>query len=136
MAWLHAVPKPHEGTKRAKSGVTPTLSRFDQMKRDGIAPQMPPNPMPNIIARLVEIGMTQAGGMGPAPLSWSEIDAWRRITGIGISPMEGRLLRDLSIAYLGEMGRADSENCPPPWKGEVTSREIELETARLRAVLG
>lgn len=136
MAWLNAVPKPPEGSKRAKAAIAPTLSRLDQMKRDKVEPAMPPNPAPHIILRLTEIGLTETNGMGPSPLSWREIEAWQRVTGVHIAPWEARLIRQLSIAYIAEGRRAESENAPAPWRAEVTQREREIEEARLRMVLG
>jgi hypothetical protein len=83
MAWLHAVPKPPEGSKRAKlKGQAAEISRLDRLKRDGVKPSMPPNPLPHTILRLVEMGITEAAGMGAAPLSWITIDAWQRTTGV------------------------------------------------------
>ena len=137
MAWLNATPKPDAGTKRAKAeGNAPKLSRMDQMKRDKIVPQMPPNPAPHIIDRLVEIGLTEAAGMGAAPLSWQSILAWQDAVSVALPPWEARLIRKLSVEYLAESRRAESENCPAPWRGEVTQREVETEVDRLRMWLG
>src|SRR3546814_2226980 len=82
MAWLNATPKPDERTKRAKHGTSAQISRAERFKKDGITPQMPPNPAPHIIDRLVEIGLTEAAGMGAAPLSWQSIRSWSDMTGI------------------------------------------------------
>lgn len=106
------------------------------MKKDGITPQMPPISMPHIIARLTEIGMTEAVGMGVGPLSWVSIDAWKRGTGIRIPPWEARLIRQLSEAYLAEGRKAEDETCPPPWRAPVSRRERELEARALDMVLG
>lgn len=106
------------------------------MKRDKIVPQMPPNPAPHIIQRLLEIGLAEAAGMGTGPVSWQAIDAWANRTGIILSPWEARLIRSLSVAYVAEGRVAESETCPPPWRAEVSEREKEVELARLRAVLG
>lgn len=137
MAWLHATPKPPEGSRRAaNSDQAAKISRLDQMKRDGITPKMPPNPAPHIIARLIEIGITETTGMGPAPLTWREIAEWQRVTGVALPPWESRLLRQLSLAYIAEGRRAESETCPPPWRSEVTQRERDVAEAKLRMVLG
>ena len=106
------------------------------MRRRKITPPMPPNPMPHIITRAVEVGLTEAAGMGVVPISWREITHWQRNTGVVLAPWEARLLRKLSTEYVAEMRRAESENCPPPWNAEPTRREIETEEARLRLVLG
>lgn len=97
---------------------------------------MPPNPMPHIIARWIEIGMTEGGGMAPAALSWREINEWQRATGVSLGTWEARTIRALSVAYIAESRRAEDETCPPPWKPHVTLRERETEEARLRMVLG
>ena len=97
---------------------------------------MPPNPAPHIVARLIEIGNTDTTGMGPAPLTWREIDAWCIRTRIHLPPWEARLLRQLSLAYIAEGRRAESETCPPPWRAEVTQRERDVAEAKLRMVLG
>lgn len=137
MAWLNATPKPPEGSKRAAANQQPpALSRIDQLKRDKIAPQMPPNPAPHVIDRLVEMGLTEAAGMGAGPLSWLTIAAWSTMTAVPLAPWEARLIRRLSIEYLAEGRRAESENCPPPWRGEITDREKQLEVDRLRLLLG
>ncbi len=106
------------------------------MKRDGVPISMPPNPMPHLIDRLIEIGLTEAAGMGVVPLSWREIEAWQHNVHVALAPWEARLIRKLSVEYVAEGRRAESENCPPPWRAEVTAREREVEEARLRMVLG
>jgi len=136
MAWLAATPKPPAGSSREKRGLGAKISRAEQMKKDKITPQMPPNPMPHIIERLIEIGLTEPAGMGMAPLSWQTIAAWSDLTGVALSPWEARLLRHLSTAYLGEFNRAGDETYPPPMRAKVTQRDIEIERAGLRAVLG
>jgi hypothetical protein len=137
LAWLNATPKPPEGSKRADPKFQrKLLTRQDQMKKDGIPVRMPPNPAPHIIGRFVEIGISEANGMGASPLSWREINEWQRATSVDLSPWEVRLLRRLSTEYLAESRKAESENCPPPWRAEVTQREREVEQARLEMVLG
>ncbi len=137
MAWLQAVPKPPAGSKRAAAEADrPQVSRIAQMKVNKIAPQMPPNPMPHIIAWFIEIGITQSTGMGPGPLSWGELDDWQRQVAVTLSPWEVRLLRQLSVTFISESQKAECENCPSPWCAEVTPREIALETAGLQMVLG
>lgn len=136
MAWLNATPKPAEGTRRAKAGLGAKISRLDQMRRDGLAPKLPPNPAPIIINRLIELGLTEPAGMGMVPISWQTLSAWQKLTGVQLAPWEARMLRTLSSEYLAESRRAESENCPAPWRTEVTEREREVDLARLRAVLG
>lgn len=106
------------------------------MKKDGITPQMPPNPAPSIINRLVEIGMTESTGMGSRPLPWREIEAWKNLTGIAIPAWEARLIHRLSTEYLAELHAAEDENRPAPWRGIITQRERDVDERKLRALLG
>lgn len=106
------------------------------MKAQKIAPPMPPNPLPHVISRWIEIGMTQGGGMAPAPLTWAEINEWQAATSVTLGTWEARLIRALSVAYIAEGRRAEDETCPPPWNAGVTARERETELSRLQMVLG
>lgn len=137
MAWLNATPKPDERSKAARPEYErPQISRIEQLKKDKVPILMPPNPAPVITDRLIEIGMTEAAGMGSAPLSWLTIDAWQRVTGVTLPAWEARLLRQLSVEYLTESRKAESQNCPSPWRAQVTQRERDVEQARLEMVLG
>lgn len=138
LAWLQATPKPPEGSKRAKAAnQPPALSRIDQLKKAGVqVPPMPPNPLPHMIDRLIEIGLSEAAGMGAVPVSWPTIDAWQRITGVVLAPWEARLIRRLSADYLAMSRKAEVETCPPPWRAPLTDQQRDTEAARLRMVLG
>jgi len=137
MAWLNAVPKPDPDSARGKNPAAQTkLTRLEDLKRQKITPRMPPNPAPHIIDRLIEMGITEAAGMGAAPLSWREIVAWQEGTWVRLPPWEARLIRTLSKAYLTESRLAESENHPAPWHSGPEQRVIETEQARLEAVLG
>lgn len=106
------------------------------MKKNHVRPKMPPNPLPHVIDRLVEIGLTEAAGMGMAPISWQTIAAWSRLTGIVLMSWEARLLRHLSMAYLTEFNAAGEEGRPAPFRTKVSQRETEVEREGLRAILG
>jgi Na+-transporting NADH:ubiquinone oxidoreductase subunit NqrB len=97
---------------------------------------MPANPAPHLTDWLIEIGLTETAGMGAAPIGWTTIAAWRAIAGVMIEPWEARLLRRLSVAYLAEGRKAESEHCPPPWQWKLTAQEREASDEALRAVLG
>jgi hypothetical protein len=105
------------------------------MKRRRVTPKLPPNPAPHVTDWLIEIGLTEAG-MGVGPITWLQIDAWQRCTGVPLAPWEARLLHRLSLAYVAEGRRAEDENCPPPWRTLPTARERENEEAELMKLLG
>ncbi len=131
MAWLNATPRPDNPPEKG-GAKPPDISRADQLKKDGVSPKMPHNPAPHIIDRLVEIGLTEAGGIGAAPLSWREITAWQVATSIALPPWEARLIRKLSVEYLAESSRAKSEACPPPWTAPATVHDRKTEEMLLR----
>lgn len=136
MAWLNATPKPPPGSKSADPKYErPSLSRQEQMKKDGIPILWPPNPLPHIVKTFIEIGMSEANGMGASPLSWREINEWQRATTVELAPWEARLIRRLSIEYLAEGRKAESENCPAPWRS-AAQRVRDAEQAALERVLG
>lgn len=97
---------------------------------------MPPLPLPHIIERWTEIGMTGSNGMAATPLAWAEIAAWQTSTCVRLSPWEARLIRALSIAYLHQRRISEDETCPSPWRGEVSEAEKAAEISILDAVLG
>lgn len=139
MAWLNAVPKPDPRSRRAKAEENgpPRLSRLDELKRKTITPLMPPNPAPALIARLIEIGLTEGGGMAPVPLSWGAINEWAKAVEVDLEPWEKRLMRALSVEYIAESRRAERESCPAPWRAPViTQAEREAEVDELRSLLG
>jgi len=138
MAWLNAVPKPDPRSRRGKAeeNAPPRLSRLDELKRKKITPVMPPNPAPALIARLIEIGLTEGGGMAPVPLSWGAINEWAKAVEVDVEPWEKRLMRALSVEYIAESRRAERETCPAPWRAPVvTQAEREAEVDALRALL-
>lgn len=97
---------------------------------------MPPCALPHIVARWIEIGMTEGGGMAPVALRWGDIVDWQTATGVRLGTWEVRTIRAMSVAYIAEGRRAEEETCPPPWKPPVTKMEQDTEEARLRLVLG
>ena len=136
MAWLYATPRPPAESRRHETfDLAKALTRYAQMKKDGFVPQMPPNPMPHVIDRLTEIGLTGSNGMSAVPLPWGEIYAWQQNTHVRLSSWESRLIRSLSTEYVSESRRAECETCPPPWLGEVTEADKAAEIAILDAIL-
>jgi hypothetical protein len=103
------------------------------MKRAGSQPQMPHNPMPHVIDRLFEIGLTEAVGMGVGPISWATINAWQRAVMVTLPPWEARLLRRLSADYVAENRLAEDEGRPPPWRTDLTARDRVAVGARIGA---
>lgn len=66
-----------------------------------------------LIDYLFEIGPVSEGGMGAAALTFVEIDAFCRLTGVRFRPWEVRLLKKLSREYVKQL-HDDSQK--PPWQ--------------------
>jgi hypothetical protein len=75
-------------------------------------PAMPDCDAQYLIEYLFEIGPTE----GDAPLSHAELQAWQQNTGITLQPWELRLLKKLSLEYLGMYREASEPDCPVPWE--------------------
>lgn len=84
----------------------------------------------------MEAGPVEAGGMGPAPLSWREISAWAERTFQRPSAWEARTLRRLSREYLSEIHAAEDQHRAAPWSPAPTEADRNTQEQRLRAVLG
>lgn len=77
--------------------------------------ELPPCDAGYLVKYLFDIGPVEPGGMGPAPLSHREIEAWQRNTGIELNAWEATTLRRLSREYLSMSQDATSPTCPSPW---------------------
>lgn len=53
------------------------------------------------------------GSMGSVPLTYTEIDSWRRLTGTLLDTGEAILLRQLSQAYCAERNIGATHNTSP-----------------------
>jgi len=80
-------------------------------------------PLSHIVTWFIELGEVAQGPGGFAVLSWQEIDAWSKLTGLDISPREGLALRHLSTAYINEYYRSNNRDCAMPNIEEPDRRE-------------
>lgn len=111
LAWLQAPIDPPKGIKDAEPGP----SRGKQAADAGEEPELPElEDGMHIVHALMEAGPISAGGMGPATLSWTEIEAWQRVTQSTLQPHELVLLRELSSVYLDQWLEAKDRHCPSP----------------------
>lgn len=92
--------------------------------------RLPENPAPYLTDWLFEIG--PAGNDGA--LSWQEMAAWERLTGIELDPWEATTLRRLSIQYLNMKHEAKEPGCPPPW-GDDEQRQVDTSFAAMMKAL-
>jgi len=90
-------------------------SRIAQFEKDGVEVTMPECDAMHLVSYLYEIGPTLPNGMGDAPLTHLEIEAWQRNTGIELSSWESRVLHRASLEYLSESQRATKPEAEAPW---------------------
>lgn len=76
----------------------------------------------SLVKMLFDAGPVSAGGSAPLPLTWVDLDAWQRVTGVALPPGQLRLLRRLSCDYLDEANRATEHDAPPPWQRDMAQR--------------
>lgn len=82
----------------------------------------------DLIGHLFEVGPVSPGGMGPVPLTFQEIEAWARMTGVRLTAWEVRTLRSLSREYLAELRAAESPGRIPPYS-TTTNAQQQVDTA-------
>lgn len=87
----------------------------------------------HIVHALFEAGPIGQAGMGPAVLSWCEIEAWQRATQSPLLPHELALLRELSSVYLDQWLQSKDGNCPAP---EVVLPDGKNAKALMRHIKG
>jgi hypothetical protein len=84
--------------------------------RDQWMPPMPPVEFgAYLITILMELGPTVPAGMASGPITFDNVDAWCRRTGIDLEPYESRWLVRLSREWLGESQKASKHFAPAPW---------------------
>lgn len=135
LAWLNTAPRDERKVALTSRAAEEPVSRLKQMQADGIEPMMPPVPPAPYLDWLLELGPTEAAGMGVVAVGWRTIDAWCSRTGVDLAPWEARLLRRLSGEWLAESDRARKPDCPAPWGGETVEGNRAAVAAKVGAAL-
>jgi hypothetical protein len=115
-------------------GGSDSRSRLQQARDAGEEPALPYCSARFLSDYLFEIGPIKAVGMGTGPIDWQDIEAWQRCTAITLPPWQARLLRSLSRSYLAMSREAEEPDCRSPMEDEVTKREREAVSQKLRAM--
>ena len=79
---------------------------------------------------LFDVGPAEGGEV----LTFQEIEAWGRATGIVLDAWESETLRRLSAAYLAERMDAADEHRPPPTMGEIERPAADV-ASKLASIL-
>ena len=74
---------------------------------------------------LYTVGPANGSGFGLVPIPWSEIRAWRELTGSRLLPWQAEALVLMSRAYAGEFNSVGREKgvSTPPWSDEETTEK-------------
>lgn len=83
-------------------------------------------------------GTATQTGMGLVPLSWQEIEAWVRCTGIEemVTPWELETVRRMSEAYASEYSQAYDPKRKQPYQPVVDMNEVDLQAIDNKVRLG
>lgn len=129
-AWLHTAPLSKDGS--------PQLSRLAQLqraRRDAtFHPEMPHVDASHVLGYLFEIGPVLPGGMGPVPLTHTELLAWQQNVGIELQAWEARCLLQLSREYSAQAALAQSSACKPPWEA-ANSLQKQNAAANMKSAI-
>lgn len=68
-----------------------------------------------LLTCLTEIGFSTQSGMGQAPLSFTDVDNWSKITGANMESWELTLMVKLSQQYCFQQAISDDRNCEEPY---------------------
>ena len=96
------------------------LTRAQKIERNGGFPRFPNvGDAEYVITYWHDLGVIEAGAMGPVPLSSKEILSWQECTGIDLQTWEFRVLREMSRRYLIQAEESKKPECPPPYGDPV-----------------
>jgi hypothetical protein len=121
-AWLNAIP--HDKNKPITERKD-TRTRLERLEASGSQQvNMPELELAGYIAELaVEIGFARS-----TPLDWSELKAYSEMTGIYLTPWESKVIRQMSLAYVGQAAVSSDQECLPPYFG--VNGKIDIEQRR------
>ncbi|MYM37264.1 hypothetical protein GTP38_23335 [Duganella sp. FT94W] len=127
-AWLDAIPE-----REGKDGLPANqVSRRKAMTASGSPIEMPPLECGEyLLGYLYDVGPVVPAGMGSGPVTYAEIEAWQRVSGISLHPWEAALIRRLSGEYAAESHAATKQNHPPPFKeGQSLRSHLKKQSDR------
>lgn len=112
-AWLHTVPENQEE------------SRYERYLAEGVTVVVPEMQCSYLFDYLQKIGIMTSNGMGNAPLSWQEINAWMQATGVPLNFWELGVIHKASAVYVHQLELSRKIDAPMP------ERVVEQDPRRL-----
>lgn len=80
-----------------------------------------------VIRYAIDVGLAQPGGMGPAPVSASELTAWAAGMGVDLAPWEFATVRAMSAAYIAGTSAKRAPWEPTDSRAAVASAVMTLQ---------
>lgn len=101
--------------------------RKDGARRTCEPDELPPLTCFEYLAEwFLSTGVFTPGGLGAAPLTWAEIEAWARSLARELSPFEAQALRRMSEEYCSMLHRVSDGDAPPPYLPEGSTYYADL----------
>lgn len=118
LAWLHAVP---EGSKKSR------LTAFkESADDDSTFLQFPEcDGAEYLVALLQEAGSVLNQGMGPYPLTWTEMESWLNVTELRLSVWEKLTIKEMSEVYAAELSKSTAKHCVAPYVPTVEPEQLD-----------
>jgi peptidoglycan hydrolase-like protein with peptidoglycan-binding domain len=136
LAYLHAPIETPSKKNLKKSTTTQPATRMQRFDDQGVQPPLPDaGPAAHLVGYLLDAGPTGHGGMGPTPLTHSDIVAWQANTGVELTAWEARTLRALSVDWIASSHDATQPDCAAPWV-ELQADTRERVAERVRSLFG
>lgn len=110
---MHQAPE-----KPGGKGELEQQTRWERLTADSQPVPLPPLSARYLLDWLSDLGFVSAGGMGPAPLSALEMQAWCQMTNTALQPWEFDALRAASRAYCAQSVAKDPF---APWADRESS---------------
>ena len=136
MAWWNASQKRIDKVGRTTREVK-LPRRSEQAREKGEDPYFPPlvEEAHYLLEYLRALGYAAAGVAGPTCISFTEIDAWARLSAVSLHPWEVTILRALSSEFVSEIGAAEDHLRPAPWSPEPEQIDRKALASRIKDVL-
>ena len=124
---------PDKGKSVASADTNPEqLTRAQKIERNGGFPRLPSvGDAEYVITYWHDLGVIEAGAMGPIPLSSKEILSWQECTGIDLQAWEFRVIREMSRKYLIQAEESKKPECPPPYGDPVNEFDRGLVSKKV-----
>lgn len=137
-AWLNTAPTPKKAAlSSAKANTSKPPTRMESLQAKGLTPDIPDPGLASYLAGyLFEVGPVAHGGMGAAPISFTELQAWQQATGVDLTPWECKALRRLSFDHIAAGQDAQDEDSPAPYAAPITEDRRSHVADAVRNIFG